>query len=94
MNWIVVFLILYRAGVTIGYWKLFVKAGEQGWKSLIPFYSEVVVMQLVGKPTWWLIFLLIPGVNIIVYYIVIFELLRSFGKDGLWPQIFAIFAGL
>ncbi len=93
MNWIVVFLILYRVGVTIGYWKLFQKAGEQPWKALIPFYSEIIVMQLVGKPSWWLIYLLIPGVNVIVYFIIIFELLRSFGKDGLMPQLLSIFAG-
>jgi signal peptidase I len=93
VNWIIVFLILYRVGVTVGYWKLFEKAGEQGWKSLIPFYSEIIVMQLVGKPTWWLVYLLIPGVNIIVYFIIIFEFLRSFGKDGLMPQLLAIFAG-
>jgi signal peptidase I len=94
VNWIIVFLILYRAGITVGYWKLFEKAGEQGWKSLIPFYSEIIVMQLVGKPTWWLIYLLIPGLNIIVYFIILFELLRSFGKDGLMPQLLSIFAGL
>lgn len=94
MNWIVVFLILYRVGVTIGYFKLFEKAGEASWKALIPFYSEMVVIKLVGKPNWWFVYLLIPGVNVVVYFIIIFELLRSFNRDGLLPQLLAIFAGL
>lgn len=33
---IVVFLI-------VGEWKLFVKAGKQGWKSIIPFYNTYVL---------------------------------------------------
>ena len=40
-----------------GYWKLFQKAGEKGWKSLIPFYSSYVMLKICQRPGWWLIWL-------------------------------------
>ena len=64
MNAILLTFILIRVGVTIGYWKLFEKANIEAWKSLIPFYSEYVMMVgIVGKPKWWFIYLLVPVVN-------------------------------
>jgi len=87
MNLYLVFLLVIRLGVTIGYWKIFEKAGVAPWKSLIPFYSEYVVMKLVGKPAWWIIYLLIPVVNLFAYYILMFDLLRSLGKNSIWSQM-------
>lgn len=34
-------------------WKLFVKAGEAGWKSLIPFYGDFVEYGLVWETKWF-----------------------------------------
>jgi signal peptidase I len=92
VNTILLFIILFRIGVTIGYWKLFEKANVAGWKSLIPFYSEYCVMKLVGKPGWWIVYLLIPIVNIFAYYILVFDLLRCFGKSSLMSQLLILFA--
>lgn len=94
MNAILLTFILIRVGVTIGYWRLFEKAGIEGWKSLIPFYSEYVLMHnIVGKPKLWFIYLLIPVVNVFAYYVIIFDMLRCFGKPSLWSQILIIFTG-
>jgi signal peptidase I len=90
---IIIFLI-FRIGVTVGYWKLFEKAGVDGWKSLIPFYSEyIIATEIVGKPKWWIIYLFIPLINIFAYFVLIFNLLRCFGKDTLGGQILTLFAG-
>ncbi len=94
MNAILLTFLVIRLGVTVGYWKLFEKAGIAGWKSLIPFYSEFIVMKdIVGKPTWWFIYLLLPVVNFFAYYVLIFEVLRCYGKNSLWSQILIIFTG-
>ena len=94
MNAILLTFLIIRLGVTVGYWKLFEKAGIAGWKSLIPFYSEFIVMkEIVGKPTWWFIYLIIPVVNFFAYYVLIFEVLRCYGKNSLWSQILIIFTG-
>lgn len=36
--------------VLIATWKIFVKAGEKGWKSLIPFYSVYIQCRIAGIP--------------------------------------------
>lgn len=34
--------------VLIATWKIFVKAGEKGWKSLIPFYAQYIQFRIAG----------------------------------------------
>ena len=92
MNGLLLILIIVRIGVTLGYWKVFEKTGIPTWAALIPFYSEWQVMKLVGKPSWWIIWLFIPIINIFSFYILIFDLLRCFGKESLGSQIITIFA--
>ena len=51
----------------IGMWKVFTKAGEKGWKSIIPFYNIAILYKISGMSPY-LVFvyigLLIPIVNI------------------------------
>jgi signal peptidase I len=88
----ILFLIIVRLGVTLGYWKVFEKTGIPTWAALIPFYSEWMAMKLVGKSPWSFIYLLIPIINIFAFYILIFDLLRCFGKESLTSQLITIFA--
>ncbi|GAB1445513.1 signal peptidase I [Flammeovirgaceae bacterium] len=91
MTAIIIILLIFRIGVTIGYWKLFEKAHVEGWKSLIPIYSEYWVTKIVGKPGWWVLYLFIPLLNIFAFYVLIFDLLRCFGKKSLMSQFLIIF---
>jgi hypothetical protein len=61
-------------------WAIFTKAGKPGWAAIIPIYNTIVLLQIVGRPVWWIILLLIPIVNIIVGIIVLNDLSKSFGK--------------
>lgn len=61
-------------------WIIFTKAGKPGWASLIPVYNLYVMLQIVGKPAWWLLLFLIPVVNVILSILLNFELARSFSK--------------
>ncbi len=62
-------------------WKIFEKAGQAGWKCIIPIYSTIVLLQIVGKPWWWLLLMLfVPVVNVILAIYVIHLLSKSFGK--------------
>ncbi len=70
--------------VIVGMWKVFTKAGKPGWASLIPIYNGVVLLEIVGRPIWWIILLLIPCINIVVSIIVCIDLAKSFGKDALY----------
>jgi hypothetical protein len=61
-------------------WIIFTKAGEAGWKVLIPFYNYYVVLRIVGRPGWWLILYFIPIVNWVIGIIVALDLAKSFGR--------------
>lgn len=78
-------VILYLAIIVImiiAMWKIFTKAGKPGWAVLIPIYNIIVMLEIVGKPTWWIIIiLLVPIVNIIFLIWMVNLLSLSFGKD-------------
>jgi len=61
-------------------WKIFTKAGQPGWASIIPIYNWYILCKIVGRPGWWVILLLIPFVNFIVGIILCIDLAKSFGK--------------
>ena len=61
-------------------WKIYTKARQPGWASLIPIYNAVVLHQMVGKPIWWVILYFVPIVNIVIAIIVTHALSLSFGK--------------
>jgi uncharacterized membrane protein YoaK (UPF0700 family) len=64
-----------------GMWKVFTKAGKPGWACIIPIYNFIVILEIVGKPVWWFLLLLIPCVNI-VFLVWTYNLLsKSFGKS-------------
>jgi len=66
--------------VIAGYWKVFEKAGKPGWAAIIPIYNIIVLLEIVGRPIWWIILLLIPFVNFIVLIMLVHGLSTSFGK--------------
>jgi hypothetical protein len=65
----------------VSLWKLFEKAGKPGWACLIPIYSTIVMIEIVRKPMIWLLYLLIPGVNIIFAIWLTNLFVKSYGKD-------------
>lgn len=71
------------------FWKVFEKAGEAGWKSLIPIYNLFVLLQIAGCPSWWLLMLFLPVVNIYFLVVMHIRLAEKFGKSALYG--FALF---
>lgn len=71
-------------------WRIYEKAGKPGWASLIPLYNMLVLLEIVGKPWWWLLLLMIPGVNIVLSVWVTNLLSKSFGQ-GVWFTLGLIF---
>src|SRR5213595_78649 len=64
----------------VAMWKVFTKAGQPGWASIIPIYNLYIWCKIVGRPGWWIILMLIPFVNIIISIILLIDLAKSFGK--------------
>src|SRR5476651_1733903 len=63
-----------------GIWKVFVKAGKPGWAAIIPIYNVIVLLEIAGKPIWWILLLLIPLVNLVIAILVSIEVAKKFGK--------------
>ena len=82
--------------VVVSTWKVFEKAGEPGWASLIPIYNVYVMLKIGNNPGWYLVLLLVPVVNLFVAGKLFVDLARSFGKGigwglGLWILPFVFF---
>jgi hypothetical protein len=48
----------------IALWKLLAKAGQPGWSQFIPIYNVIAMLNVAGKPWWWIfiLWLIIPGI--------------------------------
>ena len=66
----------------IATWKIFTKAGEAGWKSIIPIYNIIVLFKIVGMNPWMILLLLVPIANIVVMILFNIKLAKAFGKGG------------
>ena len=73
-----------------GFWQLFVKAGRKGWEAIVPFYSQYIQAKLTGRPTWWVILLLVPIVNIFIFYNLYLDFIHCFGKRRFWENAAAV----
>ena len=47
------FLIIFYIVTVIATWKIFQKAGEPGWKCLIPIYNIYIMYKIVGMKGWF-----------------------------------------
>lgn len=64
----------------VAMWIIFKKAGQAGWKCLIPIYNVYTLVKIVDGNGWKFLLLLIPFVNIVYAIMLVFRLAKSFGK--------------
>ncbi|HSX16908.1 MAG TPA: DUF5684 domain-containing protein [Patescibacteria group bacterium] len=75
-----VFIGIFTVIMIVSMWKVFTKAKQPGWASLVPIYDTLVLLKIVGRPWYWLLLMMIPIVNIVLAVIVYNDLSKSFGK--------------
>lgn len=71
-------------------WKLFTKAGKPGWAAIVPIYNVIVLLEIVGRPIWWLVLLFVPFVNIVVAILLALDTAKVYGK-GVGTALLLIF---
>ena len=89
-----VFMLVVIAVSIITMWKIFTKAGREGWESIIPIYNMYVFLKVVGRPGWWLLLLLIPFVNIAIAFLIAIDLAKSFGKSAAFGAVALFLFGI
>lgn len=65
--------------VLAGMWMMFAKAGKPGWYSIIPILNTITLINIAGRPWWWIFLLFIPIVNTIVMIILLHSISKAFG---------------
>ena len=78
-SWFVFFLIVQVIHF-LGTWKLYEAADRKRWEAAIPVYNAIILMKIIGRPSWWTLLLFIPIINLIMFPVIWVETLRSFGK--------------
>jgi hypothetical protein len=88
------FMVVYLVAVLIvavvaivSMWKVFTKAGKPGWAAIVPIYNYLVLLEIVGRPWWWILLMLVGVipfvgwiVSLVVAVIVLNDLSKSFGQ--------------
>jgi hypothetical protein len=74
---ILLLLVLLASG-----WKIFTKANQAGWKILVPFYNLWIMLKIACVPGYYLILLLIPGVNIFASLRIAHRVSKGFGHGA------------
>lgn len=73
-------LIIYVL-LVVAMWKLFEKAGEEGWKAIIPFYNCFVWFKIITGNGWKMFFMFIPLFNIVYSIMFVFKIAKAYGKS-------------
>ncbi len=81
-GWII-FILIVQIIHFAATWKLYVKAGRKAWEAAVPIYNAIVLMEIIGRPKWWVILLFIPIINLLMFPVIWVETIRSFGRNSL-----------
>jgi hypothetical protein len=83
-------------GFSLG--KLFEKAGKPLWAGFVPIYNGVVLLEVIGRPIWWLAFFLlgfIPFIGtlaiLLIAIVMYIDLAKSYGKDTVYGVLMVFF---
>ena len=60
------FVALFLLVIVASMARVFRKAGRSGWAAFVPFYNLVVLLQIAGRPVWWVLFTPVPVVNLVL----------------------------
>ena len=55
--------------IIVAQWKIFTKAGQEGWKAIIPIYNVVVLYKIIGLSPWLLLLYLLSVVPVVGWII-------------------------
>jgi len=81
IEWLICFL-CYNLLIFGGTLKLFMLAGISSWKSIIPFYNIIKLLEIIKRPKWWIILVFIPVINLIMIPVIWVELVKRFNHNS------------
>ncbi len=76
----ILIILAYVVLTIIANWKIFTKAGKEGWKSLIPVYNAYTMLQILNMEPMLCLLTLIPGAQFMLNIVMMVKLSQSFKK--------------
>lgn len=102
-----IFVLVWFVFYIIGLWKMFEKAGQPGWKAIIPFYNTWTLVEITGLNWYWFLVALVPTIisllgleslsfvgnvaSIIANVNIYYNLSKKFGKETSWVVLSVFF---
>ena len=74
--------LVLTVALVIALWKIFEKAGEAGWKSLIPFYNTYILFKISWGNGLLFLLMFVPCVNVVVAFIMYWKLCKAFDQGA------------
>ncbi len=88
----ITFLVIYfiiMVPILAGLWRIFEKAGRIGILAFVPILNAYLLLRISQLSALWLIPLLVPGLNIVILFIICFFLSNRFGRS--WGTALGLF---
>lgn len=92
MTTTIIILVSYFLLSHIGLYLILEKAGEGGWKILIPFFGIYTAVKLIQKPWYWIALYYMPFIGFIIWVGIIVELLKNLGILSYWEHALGVIA--
>jgi hypothetical protein len=73
------FIFVWFVFLLVAGWKMYAKAGQHGWVAIIPIINILGLLKIVHRPWWWILLMLIPFVNLVIWIILMVDLAKAFG---------------
>jgi len=91
MNLFLIILLIFLFSSFIGLYKVFEKAGYNSSLAFIPGYNYFIWMKIIEKPWWWILILIFPGVNLIMFAVFTYNTSVVFNKRSRIDMLLAAF---
>lgn len=57
---------------------------DTAWWAFIPILNTILLIQMARKPMWWVVLLMIPVVNMVVFFILWIQTAKNAGSSAFW----------
>lgn len=74
----------------VGLYGVFQKAGEKGWKALVPVYNILIWLKILQKPWWWVFLVIVPAVGFYMIAVLVVLTSNCFGKRKFGEHVLAV----
>ncbi len=102
-----IFLLAWAVFYVIGLWKMFEKAGQPGWKAIVPYYNTWTLVEIVGLNWYWFLVAMVSTIisilglealsfigtvaNVVANVNIYYNLSKKFNKDTSWVVLSVFF---